>query len=335
MIFLIKKKIIFPLIYILTLIYSCTILSGCATQEGREQYTHPRKSQKKAMKFSHKQYRIYNSTGQTVSIDHIINMIGKVQVVFLGEMHNDPVAHYLQNLILRKATDQYWKNVSSSKRRQVVLSMEMFARDVQMILDEYLMNIINEHHFLSCVRPWQNYVQDYHPLVKYAKKNNLKVLAANAPRRYVHRVAQHGQSALNDLSTNAKTWIAPLPIKLPSEKLKQNFKAIQGKNLQMQFAHQALSGKSHFIDAQNLWDATMAYSIHEELSNSPGILIIHLNGYFHTMSGFGIPEHLKHYHPHVHMIVINMVQNDSFPNFNPQLKDSADFIIITDPKIRR
>jgi uncharacterized iron-regulated protein len=335
MIFLSKKETTFPPIYVLIFIYSCTIIFGCATQEGKDQYSHPRVSKNKTMKFSNKQYRIYNSTGQAVSIDRIVCLIERVHVVFMGEMHNDPVAHYLQNVILQKTTDRYWKNANSSKRRQIVLSMEMFARDVQMILDEYLMNIINEYHFLSCVRPWHNYVQDYHPLVKYAKKNNLKVLAANAPRRYVHRVAQKGKPALNDLSTIAKTWIAPLPIKPPSEKMKKDFQALQDKDWQMKSAHKTISGRSHFLDAQNLWDATMAYSIHEELSNTPGALILHLNGYFHTMSGSGIPEHLIHYRPDVRMIVINIVRNDSFPKFHPQLKDSADFIIITDPKIRR
>jgi uncharacterized iron-regulated protein len=338
MIFIPKTERPIPQIYVLIFIYLGTIFIGCATKKvtiSKEQYSHLPVSQKKTMKFTNKQYRIYDSTGKSASLERILYNIGRVHVVFLGEKHNDPVAHYLQYLILRKTTDRYWKNANASKRRQIVLSMEMFARDVQIILDEYLLNIINEHHFLSCARPWHNYVQDYHSLVKYAKNNNLKVLAANAPRRYIHQVARQGTSALNDLSAIAKTWIAPLPVKPPSEKMKNNFQAIQDKDLMMKSAHKEIFGDSHFLEAQNMWDATMAYSINEELSNTPKALILHLNGYFHTMSGAGIPEHLSHYRPDVQMIIINIVRNESFPRFNPQLKDSADFIIITDPNIWR
>jgi uncharacterized iron-regulated protein len=324
-----------PKIYLLTFIYSWTMLIGCASQDNMMNTRQSPHTQNKSMKFSDKQFRIYNSSGKQATLDRIIYQIGLAQVVFLGEMHNDPVAHYIQEIILRQTTDRYWNKPYSSRRRQIVLSMEMFERDVQMILDEYLLNIINERHFLSCVRPWQNYTEYYHPLVIFAKNNNVKVIAANAPRRYVHQVAQHGTDALNDLSSIAKTWVAPLPIKPPSEKMINNFLELQQKKMLMHSTHNDIFEKSHLIDAQNLWDATMAHSINEELSNSPNALIIHLNGYFHTMSGTGIPEHLIHYRPDVRMIVINIVRNNSFPKFNPNLKHSGDFVIITDPNIRR
>jgi uncharacterized iron-regulated protein len=328
-----------PKIYVFAFIYTWTIIFGCGTQENpirrHHQHPHLKVSQQRSMQFNKNQYRIYTATGKPVSLETIIYQIGLVHVVFLGEKHNDPVAHYLQEEILRHTTDRYWTNAYASKRRQIVLSMEMFARDVQMILDEYLFDIIDEHHYLSCARPWHNYLQDYHPLVLFARKNNLKVLAANAPRRYVHRVAHQGKQALNDLSSVAKTWIAPLPINPPSEKMKHNFQALLKDEELMKSAHKDISGDSHILDAQNLWDATMAYSIYEELSNTPNALILHLNGYFHTLSGSGIPEHLIHYQPDVKMIVINIIRNNSFPEFHPKLKDSGDYVIITDPNIRR
>jgi len=324
-------------IYLRRLIYSWSILIliGCAAQQDIMHTRHDLNSQNKSMKFSNKHFRIYDFSGKKVSLDSIIYQIGLSQVVFLGEMHNDPVAHFIQETILRQTTDRYWNKPYSSKRRQIVLSMEMFERDVQIILNEYLLNTINERHFLSCVRPWHNYTEDYHPMVKYAKKNNLKVIAANAPRRYVHRVAQYGTDSLNDLSSIAKTWVAPLPIKAPSEKMINNFLKLHQQKVLMNSPHKDISEKSHMIDAQNLWDATMAYSIHEELSNSPNALILHLNGYFHTQSVTGIPEHLIHYRPDVRLMVINIVRDNSFPKFNPDLKNSGNYVIITDPTIRR
>ena len=61
--------------------------------------------------------------------------------------------------------------------------MEMFERDAQIVLDEYLNDLITEKKFLDDSRPWENYKTDYRPLVEFARVNKLNVIAANAPRR--------------------------------------------------------------------------------------------------------------------------------------------------------
>ncbi len=71
--------------------------------------------------------------------------------------------------------------------------MEMFERDVQIVLDEYLKNYISESHFISSSRAWGNYKTDYRPLVEFAKQNKIDVVAANAPRRYVNMVSRLGK----------------------------------------------------------------------------------------------------------------------------------------------
>jgi len=313
------------------------LFSACVTDKGEiMKKTHPHFSfskKKEPVKISKKHYRIFDSKGQRATLDTIIYNINHADVVFLGEMHNDPVAHYLQKKIFIKTYAIYNRKAKPSKRREVILSMEMFERDVQMILDEYLFDIIDETYFLACSRPWNNYLTDYHPMVKFAKKHNIKVIAANAPRRYVHRVGQKGLKVLNDLSATAKTWIAPIPYKKPSKKLKERFIALQSKIAAIAPAHGDFSRQSHFLEAQNLWDATMAYSLSEELINTPKALILHLNGYFHSQSGIGIPEHLSQYRTGVKKLIVNIVRSSSFPNFDNSLKEGGNFIIITDPQL--
>ena len=308
----------------------CLMLFGCATQQQKKNMIPKRLSTQKKEEITKQDYQIFNASGQPTTLKTIVDQMERVDVVLLGESHNDFVAHYIQEKLLKKSNDRYWQDASSKNRRPIVLSMEMFARDVQMILDEYLLDIINEKHFLACARPWPNYLRDYHALVKYAKTHNIKVIAANAPRRYIHRVAQAGESALNDLSNTAKTWIAPLPCQGPSDQMKEQFHLLQRHILH---AHKDISDQAFFLSAQNLWDATMAHSISEELINS-NPLVIHLAGNYHTQYRIGIPEHLVHYRPKVRMMIICIIQNTQFPNFDPLLKDCGDFIIITDPKKR-
>jgi len=328
------RKQLFFLVIVISVF--CILFCSCVTNQ---QYSRKKKHmdvrsfqhKKRSVQISPKNYMIYNHKQERVSIESIIYSLKDIDVVFIGEMHDDPVAHYFQKQMLKEVFEHYFFKAYASKRRQIVLSMEMFERDVQIILDEYLFDIIDERHFLASSRAWNNYLFDYHPLVKFAKKNNIRVLAANAPRRYVHRVAQYGKKSLNDLSSTAKAWVAPLPYKEPSKALTKRFEDFQKKASAITPAHDNdLFKKSHFLEAHNLWDATMAFSLSEELANTPKVLIIHLNGYFHSQSGLGIPEHLANYRPDVKMMTITIVRSNNFPDFDSSFADSGDYIIITE-----
>ena len=41
-------------------------------------------------------YIIYTSEGKTITYDKMVNELLKYDVVFFGELHNDPIAHWLQ-----------------------------------------------------------------------------------------------------------------------------------------------------------------------------------------------------------------------------------------------
>src|SRR5207249_4721318 len=121
--------------------------------------------------------------------------------VFLGEHHDDPVAHHLELALLKRAQEQAARQAKppGTAARPVALAMEMFERDVQDVLDEYLAGYITERHFKDASRPWKSYDKDYRPLVEFARENKLAVLASNAPRRYVNRVSRLGAASLKDV----------------------------------------------------------------------------------------------------------------------------------------
>jgi uncharacterized iron-regulated protein len=269
-------------------------------------------------------YRIYDAKGNASTLQQIIDAAGKADAVFLGENHDDAVAHYLQSEILKKIFENY------GKQKIVALSMEMFERDVQTILDEYLYDLITEKKFLDDSRPWNNYKTDYRPLIEFAKQNKLAVIAANAPRRYVNMVSRNGRNSLNVLSKEAKKWLAPLPYKAASEEYSQKFKALMG----------GMSSDNHnlskILDSQTLWDATMAFSISEFLKRNKNALVVNLNGSFHTEKHLGTVEQLQKFYPKAKVLVVTMRYEDDFANFNKSKhSDLGDFVILTDAKVPR
>jgi uncharacterized iron-regulated protein len=268
-------------------------------------------------------FRIYDAKGNAATFEDIIGAIEKTDVVFLGEQHDDTTAHALQMQIFKAVFEKY------GKEKRVALSLEMFERDVQIVLDEYLKGFISETHFLSSSRPWGNYKTDYRPLVEFAKENKLDVIAANAPRRYVNMVSRLGRDSLNQLSPDAKKWLAPLPYGEASEGYAKKFMALMGNmsDSMTPTQHQAM------LASQSLWDATMAFSISEYLKQYNKALIVHLNGGFHTENRLGTIDHLLKYNPKTRVLVVTIKYEDDFKNFDKSKHtDLGDFVILTDSK---
>ncbi len=269
-------------------------------------------------------YRIYDTAGNAADLQQIVSRIENADVIFLGENHDDATAHALQLEIFKRAVEKY------AAQRQVALSLEMFERDVQIVLDEYLKNLITEKKFLDDSRPWGNYKTDYRPLVELAKEKKLDVIAANAPRRYVNMVSRMGRDSLKQLSPETKKWLAPLPYGEPSQAYGDKFNALMGK------MPEANMGLNKILASQTLWDATMAFSVSEFLKKTKNPLVVHLNGAFHTENRLGTVEHLLKYSPKARVLVVTMRYEDEFTKFDKAKHTGlGDFVILTDAKVPR
>lgn len=266
-------------------------------------------------------YRVFDAKGNSVDLEKVLEAIGRNDVVFLGEYHDDAVAHQLQFDIYKAAIEKY------AAKRKVTLSLEMFESDVQLVLNEYLADLITEKKFMDDSRPWGNYKTDYRPLVELAKEKKFEVIAANAPRRYVNMVSRGGRGKLDSLSAEAKKFLPPLPYNKASEAYSAKFKALMGG------AAEASMGLDNILDSQSLWDAGMAYSVAESLKKNKGSLVVHLNGGFHTEKRLGTVEHLHHYKSDAKALVITFRYEEDFQNFDKEKHtDTGDFVILTDAK---
>ncbi len=294
-------------------------------------------------------FRVYTAAGEPVALGDLVHAIGRAEVVFLGEQHDDAVAHALQLRLLEAA---------DTLGRPVALSLEMFERDVQPVLDEYRAGLIRERDFLAAARPWGNYATDYRPLVEHAVAHGLPVLAANAPGRYVNRVARLGPESLDSLSADAKATLPPLPVAPASDSLAAAFTALMqamahghaapdsaasdttrtdSSVTEASAAHPAHGSAptmEHLLAAQNLRDAAMGWTLAEHLRANPGVLVVHLNGSFHSEGGLGVPEHLERYRPGTRALVVTMRADGAFPDLDPEAfrTDAGGFLVVTAPR---
>jgi uncharacterized iron-regulated protein len=281
-------------------------------------------------------YRAYDAKGHAVTLQAIIDSLEDADVLFVGETHDDAVAHLLEAELLRRADETY--GPASTRRRAVALSLEMFERDVQTVLDEYLAGLITERHFLLSSRPWSNYETDYRPLIEYAREHRLPVVAANAPARYVSRVSSQGADSLRALPQVAvKSWLPPLPFPAASEGYAAKFNRFMGGAAPAPPAGASATAQAnphgglHLLEAQTLRDASMAYAISEYLKHGRDPLVVQVNGTFHSEERMGVPEQLARYRSKARAVVVNIVPADTFPNFDAATHARlGDFVIITE-----
>jgi len=301
------------------------------------------------------EYRVFTGSGEETNLDAIVSAMADRNVVFIGESHNDLTGHFLELELLSRAFEAYG---GSPSERPVVLSVEMFERDVQYVVDEYLDDLITEDQFQRSSRPWTEYETDYKPMVEFAKENGLRVIAANAPRRYANRVTRHGRDALLELSPRAQETLPPLPYAMPSAEYKAQFRqamvdamedmrercpmppamarGARGDSARPAMPMASHATRSNPLNAQALWDASMAYAISRHLMRQPDALVLHMVGSFHVEKGTGTPEHLARYRPGTSAMIVVIRPVEDIEAFDPERDgENEDFVILTDESVVR
>jgi uncharacterized iron-regulated protein len=288
---------------------------------------------------THAQFRAFDARGRSVTLAEIVRALEGADAVLVGEVHNDATGHRLEAELLRAAHAHFGGGAetgAAKRRRALALSLEMFERDVQTVLDEYLAGLISERHFLLSSRPWNNYQTDYRPLVEFAREHKLAVIASNAPARYVSRVSTHGPASLAAISQAAKAWLAPLPYAPASQAYRAKFETFMrgghatGRTPQTPGAaqpHGAHGNAAHLLEAQTLRDATMAHTIAEHLRKNSNAFVFHVNGKFHSEERLGVAEQLARYLPKARVLVITIQPDDG--STEADAARLGDFVILT------
>lgn len=250
-------------------------------------------------------YIIFDADGKKKSYRQVLKSLNKANIILFGEIHNNPISHWLQFEI---AQDLY-------AQRPIMIGAEMFERDNQDVLAQYMEGKINHENLDSLARLWRNYETDYKPLVDFAKEAKISFVSTNIPRRYASMVYKGGFEALDTLPEQEKAWIAPLPIKYDA--------SLPGyKNLlTMMGGH----GGENFPKAQAIKDATMAHFILHHYD--PNKLFIHLNGAYHSENYEGILWYLQQENSDLNYVTITTVSQESISNLETEHKGKADFII--------
>ena len=272
------------------------------------------------------EYKIINTkTNKEIELKEMAERLGDYDVIFFGEYHGNKILHSLEFELLK---------MFHSNNKNMIISLEMFERDVQPVLDEYLSDEISEENFLANSRPWPNYETDYKPLIEYAKENKLIVIAANIPRRYASMISKQGLNALDSLSQEEKNFVARKHIVFEDE-----YKDIFIQTMKNNMAHSSKMPASMMMNldliyaAQCIKDDTMAESILQYQRIPPRRKVIHFNGDFHSRKHLGTAQKIQVLEPMLKVAVITPINCENEFTWEDEDLLEGEFLILLKEEI--
>ena len=264
---------------------------------------------------SAEEYRIVDSrTGKTLSLQQMANELKKYDLIFFGEDHDNATLHKLERELVPLL----------DTKRELILSLEMFERDVQSDLDAYIEGWLTEDEFLAKSRPWSNYKDDYRPLIEYAKQKKLTVIAANIPRSIAGKMARTGPDFTDTLPEEDKKWL-PNKISYPDDSYKKAFL----ETLENMHSPMMNNNPDWLYQAQCLKDETMAESIVNALKIKPKARVLHFNGDFHSRYFSGTVSRVQELLPKKKIAVISPSYSENWQtaNLTAEEKNAGTYII--------
>lgn len=281
--------------------------------------------------------RVYDSGEKRFSdLEAMLVELARADVVFVGEQHDDPATHRLERAILEGLL---------RRKVSVNVSLEMFERDAQQTLNDYLAGKISEEAFLKASRPWPRYATDYRPLVEIARGHRWPVIASNIPRRLASQISRQGLDSINSLPEADRKMVAAqhqCPMddyfkrfteamnEHPAGDAKAGEKKEEKKDEKKVAEEKAMVEKFYY--AQCLKDETMAEAIVAASSNTNNSQVknvtVHYNGAFHSDYKLGTAARVIRRMPKAKVKVVSIVPVENLDSINANdYRKRGDFII--------
>ena len=243
--------------------------------------------------------------GNVLSFDQFIEQISSKDLIFIGEAHDNPEHHLIQVQILQALV---------ACCGPISIAMEFFERPQQSTIDRYHQGALDETEFLEEV-DWGSDYHFYRPLIQLAKQHGAAVLAINAPRAVVKKVARQGLESLDEPERNKIAKEIDLSNKAHRNYVREAYE---------RHTHGNLKEFDYFYEAQCVWEDTMAESLAEYLRENGRKLIV-FTGNGHIINKFGIPDRT------IERIPVSMVTIMPFPLSEEVTieKETADYVWLT------
>ena len=241
-----------------------------------------------------------------ISFPQLLTALTPAKTIFVGEIH-DRYDHHLVQLKLLQSLHQINPNIA--------IGLEWFQQPYQWVLNRYLNGTLNEAQLLEKSEYKQRWQYNYallRPILQYAKRYKIPIIALNAPTELTRQIAKKG---LDSLTVEQRAQLPP--VIHPASKAYH-------KKLSKVFLQHSQDKKllENFMMVQRVWDETMALNIAKFSKKHPNHKLLVFAGRGHMSEAAGIPADLARSSTEKTMILLIGERSE-------QIK-SADYFILTE-----
>lgn len=241
-------------------------------------------------------------------LPEVVERVADKRVIFIGERHTRLDHHLNQLEMIRQL---------HARDPALALGLEFFQQPFQAALDEYVAGKLTEAELIKRTEYYERWGYDfrlYAPILQFARREGIPLVALNVARELTRKVAQSGLDSL----TEEERARLPQDIDRTDELYRRRLRAVFGE-------HEGSEARDfeHFYQAQLLWDEGMAERAAQFLRAHPQRRLIILAGSGHLAYGVGIPDRLTRRVPSPRAIVLNGWSGPLVPSV-------ADFILLSE-----
>ncbi|HHB77389.1 MAG TPA: PDZ domain-containing protein [Desulfobulbus sp.] len=251
----------------------------------------------------------------------IMDSTSKSRVIYVGETHTSYGDHMLQLQVLQA---MYAKN------NNMAVGMEMFPRSSQQALRDYISgNITTEREFLKKSRyfsVWGFDYQLYRGIIGFCRKHKIPIIGLNLDKKIVSKVFRTGNT--DGISPEEQKQMAAIrDLDVPGYRKRLT-------DIYRQHAASPHGGGNNnkkfsgFLQAQAIWDETMAESIADYLSANPTSQMIIIAGAGHVYKDSGIPLRVERRMPGIRQSVL---VSDNGRDTGIEQGRKIDYLLFTEP----
>jgi uncharacterized iron-regulated protein len=209
-----------------------------------------------------------------MNLGDIVRNVSDKKVLYLGEQHDKYEHHVAQFEAIREL---------QLKGHKIAIGMEMFQRQFQKALDDYIEGRTEEREFLRSSQYFRRWGFDYNlykDILRFAREQKIPVVALNMRSEIVEKVSKKGIDSLSEEESRE----LPESMDMTNEDYRERLKEVFDR-------HKAAGGMdfANFYQSQIIWDETMAESVDNYLKRNPERQMVVLAGGGHLAFGSGIP----------------------------------------------
>lgn len=257
----------------------------------------------------------------------IINTIGKSRVIYVGETHTAYGDHILQLQVLQALWEKI-KTGAGSPKKKIAIGMEMFPRSSQQALDDYISGKIQtEREFIKKSRyfaVWGFDYRLYRDIIAFCKIHKIPIIGLNLDKKIVSKVFAEGST---DAITRDEKKQVPAARDLDVPGYRERLVDIYSQHAAS--PHGGGNKKfSGFLQAQAIWDETMARSIVDYLKANPQVQMVIIAGGGHIYKDSAIPLRVQRQIPQISQSVL---VTDNGRDIGTRTGRKVDYLVFTEP----